>query len=763
MINKENLFDVKDMRDKGNYQQALNMVNRLIESGETTNDAFILRGQLLESLGQVAYCSEDFWHKINWKAPNEDDLEMIRLTAEAAKAKDWTLINYRLNYIMDRMNGSTGSKISTEIQSRLMENLGRLEGGEFSPELLLDTSWLYTACNNVAFSAVYLKAYKKISTENLEIIDVESGKVNSYFPNISDIYLYLQEETDYTICLVVDNEEDTYHYNMLASLLVKLGKKVIVILPEIDFDIQDEEYDLEYFIQHSFNNAETIGQITYYVPVSILSKGEYLESTRYRLLYLLAEREMGHLPLFAERSTLDQLSDSEIQRKHIHYQFNAFEHINSEWSTCFGYVLGYEKYLSELYHMNIDDALNKKSIYDYSIVIPVRNNSATLANTIESCLNQSYDNYEIIISDNSDRDNYAIENMIRTYDNHRIKYIRTPRNLPIAKSFEYAYLNASGEFIISLGADDALMPDALININQVYNKYPNEDIIMWDTIHYVWPEFMFSNQSDQMIIKRMYEPKVLRTLYLDSQDMLYDVLNFRRSQYAIPLLYINSGFKRAYLKKMLDETGAMIDGIAQDIYTGLANLAIQEKILYLQYPITMAALSSNSSGAVSLKGVTDEETTKARDKEYLDTNIGINVERGLESMIIRTDGDISVVYTSLFRLIDMNCLPDSLIDNIDWKMTIKNIIEQLQYDDIHLERVFISYLNLARFISEDTYQWLINEFNNGDVSFLKNVQNSEKDYFKGIDQHGSLHLDVSDFGVSDVNSAVEFVVKLLQL
>ncbi len=763
MIDMSKTTEAKQLYDKGEYSNALESINVSISRGDTSNAAFILRGRVLEALGRIEECSEDFWHKINWKIPSEDDVEMIRLTSQAAKAQKWDLIEYRLNYILERMTVNNNGPIITEVGNKLLENLRKIELGEIDSELLLETSWLYTASNNVAFSAVYLMAYQKYTSENLEIIDVECGKVNSFFPNISDIYMYLQEDVNHTICLAVGNEEDTYHYNILANILLMLGKKVLVILPEIDFDVEDEEYDLEYFVQHSFNNSETHGQITYYVPMSIQSYGKYIESTTYRLLYLLAVEEKGHLPLFAERNTLDQLIDNEIERKHIHYQFNAFEHVNSRWSTCFGYILGYKDYLSLLYEMDIDEALNKKSGCDYSIVIPVRNNAATLANTIDSCLMQNYSDFEILISDNSDRDDFNIKNLVKKYKDIRIKYIRTPRNLPIAKSFEYAYLNAAGEFIISLGADDALMPDAFNNLNSVFKQFPQEELIMWDTIHYVWPEFMFSNQSDQMIIKRMYEPKKLRTLYLNSQDILNEVINFRRSQYAIPLLYINSGFKRDYLKRILKETGAMIDGIAQDIYTGLVNLTIKEKILYLQYPITMAALSSNSSGAVSLKGVTDQETTVLRDKEYLDTNVGINVERGMESLIIRTDGDISVVYASLFRLIDMNCLPDSIIDTIDWKRTIKNIIEQLQYDDIHLEKVFISYLNFARSISEETYQWLINEFNNGEVSFLKNVQGSEKDYFKGIDQYGSLHIDASDFGVVDVNTAVEFVGKLLQL
>lgn len=89
-----------------------------------------------------------------------------------------------------------------------------------------------------------------------------------------------------------------------------------------------------------------------------------------------------------------------------------------------------------------------------SIIIPCFNASRWIAETIESCLQQTYSNIEIIVIDDGSTDNSLL--IIKNYEN-QITYQSIPhnggnyaRNLGLKLS--------SGEYIQFLDADDYILP-----------------------------------------------------------------------------------------------------------------------------------------------------------------------------------------------------------------------------------------------------------------------------------------------------------------
>ena len=181
-----------------------------------------------------------------------------------------------------------------------------------------------------------------------------------------------------------------------------------------------------------------------------------------------------HLPVFAERDTLDNMNSKYVSRKDIHYVCNGFDIKNSNGCTCFAYIKGYEKYASKLYNINVISEIKKDSKYTFSIVLPVRNNIDTFIYTLRTCIDQSFSDYEIVISDNSDDGDDFVYNVVNELKCSKIRYYRTPRKLTISKSFEFAYLKARGEFLIPIGADDAVLHNGLSAINQTLRSYPDE-------------------------------------------------------------------------------------------------------------------------------------------------------------------------------------------------------------------------------------------------------------------------------------------------
>ena len=98
--------------------------------------------------------------------------------------------------------------------------------------------------------------------------------------------------------------------------------------------------------------------------------------------------------------------------------------------------------------------MNKKNDYLVSIITPVYNCEKLLSKTIESVINQTYKNWEMILVDDCSSDRSA--EIIKKYYNmdERIKYIKLAENSGAAIARNTALEKSSGRFIAYLDSDD---------------------------------------------------------------------------------------------------------------------------------------------------------------------------------------------------------------------------------------------------------------------------------------------------------------------
>ena len=87
-----------------------------------------------------------------------------------------------------------------------------------------------------------------------------------------------------------------------------------------------------------------------------------------------------------------------------------------------------------------------------SIIMNCYNGEKYLSEAIDSVLSQTYNNWEIIFWDNQSTDQSA--EIVKRYDDPRIRYIYAPRHTLLYEARNYAIANASGEFIAFLDVDD---------------------------------------------------------------------------------------------------------------------------------------------------------------------------------------------------------------------------------------------------------------------------------------------------------------------
>ena len=111
-----------------------------------------------------------------------------------------------------------------------------------------------------------------------------------------------------------------------------------------------------------------------------------------------------------------------------------------------------------------------------SILIPTYNYAHFIGEAIESALNQTYTDFELIIIDDQSRDN--TDEVVEKYlSDTRVKYIKNKKNLGLAANFNEALKYANGEYIKYLLADDVFHPALLEKMVPVMDKYPNVTLV----------------------------------------------------------------------------------------------------------------------------------------------------------------------------------------------------------------------------------------------------------------------------------------------
>lgn len=130
-----------------------------------------------------------------------------------------------------------------------------------------------------------------------------------------------------------------------------------------------------------------------------------------------------------------------------------------------------------------------------SIVIPLYNKEKLIGSTIHSILNQTYQEYEIVVVNDGSTDNSVAE--VDKIHDSRIRLINQ-LNAGVSVARNRGIAESKGDFIALMDADDLWTPDYLETQIDLVNKYPKCDVF---AINY---EFKDShNKSTPTIIKRL--------------------------------------------------------------------------------------------------------------------------------------------------------------------------------------------------------------------------------------------------------------------
>lgn len=125
-----------------------------------------------------------------------------------------------------------------------------------------------------------------------------------------------------------------------------------------------------------------------------------------------------------------------------------------------------------------------------SIVLPVHNGSKYLKQAIESCLNQTYKNLElIVVDDGSTDDSLLIASGFKAKDN-RVRVIANSENLTLPASLNIGHRQAQGDFITWTSDDNMYQKDTIKKLYQTLTK---------ERVDIVYSDYLVIDDNDKLV------------------------------------------------------------------------------------------------------------------------------------------------------------------------------------------------------------------------------------------------------------------------
>ena len=166
-----------------------------------------------------------------------------------------------------------------------------------------------------------------------------------------------------------------------------------------------------------------------------------------------------------------------------------------------------------------------------SVVIPVYNVEKYLEECIDSVLNQTYQNIEIILVDDGSTDSSG-EICDRYVENNKNVYVIHQKNAGLSAARNAGFFRAVGEYVYFLDSDDYISADAIEKLTSIAIN-DNADIVFFDA-----NSFLDDSEKE---IRQNY---IRKQKYISSEGLVVfsQLQNNNEFHSAVPLLFFRSEF-----------------------------------------------------------------------------------------------------------------------------------------------------------------------------------------------------------------------------
>tara|TARA_B100000767_G_scaffold272594_1_gene300626 strand:+ start:353 stop:1492 length:1140 start_codon:yes stop_codon:yes gene_type:complete len=157
----------------------------------------------------------------------------------------------------------------------------------------------------------------------------------------------------------------------------------------------------------------------------------------------------------------------------------------------------------------------------FSVLLPTRNGEKYLKTCIQSILDQTYDDMELIVFDNANTDGSAriIESLAK---DKRLKHYKTQAVVSVTENWNNALNKSSGDYVLMIGDDDYLLPGFFEKMELIIDRNNEPDGITFNGYSFVYPDVVQDCKTSFYS-----DPHFHYEDYLDSEKLLS--VNFLKS------------------------------------------------------------------------------------------------------------------------------------------------------------------------------------------------------------------------------------------
>ena len=248
-----------------------------------------------------------------------------------------------------------------------------------------------------------------------------------------------------------------------------------------------------------------------------------------------------------------------------------------------------------------------------SIIIPTYNRESTIKRAIESVLNQTYKDIELIIVDDCSTDN--TEDVVKSIEDSRLKYFKLEKNSGACVARNYGVAIANGEYIAFQDSDDEWYSNKLEEqLNNMKNNNSDADFCMYkkisDNSETICPINIALNRMNKYgIEKALSYGNFIGTPLLIAKKSIFEKLKFDenlpRFQDWDFVIKLSHYYKISFTNKILANTYIQGDSITKNNEKLLKAVEVMSKNEYYYKDILMSSLYSlaakNSSKNIKRK------------------------------------------------------------------------------------------------------------------------------------------------------------------
>ena len=366
------------------------------------------------------------------------------------------------------------------------------------------------------------------------------------------------------------------------------------------------------------------------------------------------------------------------------------------------------------------------------VIIPTLKRPDTLYWTLRTVLNQQYNNYSIIVSDNCSNDNTA--DVVASFNSDKITYIQPAKKLSMSHHWEFALEYVDDGYVTILGDDDGMLPGGLQKVAALIQKH-KVPAVGWRFGNFNWkglpPYFMIPMANYYRVIDA---PTEIKKIFAQS---IYRTIQF-------PSLY--GGFIHIDLIKELKKRhgGVFFHSRIPDFFSGALVAASIKNYIRAEFPITINATSRHSAGFATINAKNDQ--TAFIDLQKQEGNIPFHK-------------DLTFIRSNAIPIAEAMLQVHELVPSFP-KVNIEKVLKEVIEEAVTTptEEKFDGLLEGVRQITE------MNNLNNPTSDFLKNIvqkpqPETVKKKFSPVSF--SLYIDTTETTINNIEDACNFTSSIV--